>query len=79
MYWQDYILYEEWTPVLLRDRAGEAALLSRDGALLAGREGGRVAAGDGPLLTPGLSGRAGVALRNGLHSLHEAHDEPSQH
>ena len=55
-------------PVLLRERAGEAALLSLEGALLAGREGGRVAAGDGPLLILGLSGRAGAALRAGLHS-----------
>ena len=54
--------------MLLRDRAGEAALLSLDGALLAGREGGRVAAGEGPLLMLGLSGRAGTALRTGLHS-----------
>lgn len=54
--------------MLLRERAGEAALLSLEGALLAGREGGRVAAGDGPLLTLGLSGRAGAALRASLHS-----------
>lgn len=53
--------------MLLRDRAGEAALLSLDGALLAGRDGGRVAAGDGPLPTLSLSGRAGAALRSGLH------------
>lgn len=62
------------TPVLLRDRAGEAALLSLDGALLAGRDGGRVAAGDGPLPTFSLSGRAGAALRSGLHIPNARHD-----
>ena len=60
-----------WSPVLLRDRAGEAALLSLEGPLLVGREGGRAEAGDGPLLTLGLSGRAGAALRTGLHSPHQ--------
>ena len=53
--------------MLLRDKAGEAALLSLDGVLLAGQDGGRVTAGDGPLPTFGLSGRAGAALRSGLH------------
>ena len=67
--WQHkYCIEAGCTPVLLRDRAGEAALLSLDGALLAGLEGGRVAAGDGPLLILGLPGRAGAALRTGLHS-----------
>lgn len=55
--------------MLLRDRAGERALLSLEGTLLLGREGGRVVAGDGPLLeTLGLSGRAGAAVRSGLHN-----------
>ena len=59
---------QDSAPVLLRDRAGEGALLSRDGALLLGRERGRVVAGDEPLLaTLGLSGRAGAAVRSGLH------------
>lgn len=62
------------TPVLLRDRAGEAALLSLDGALLAGRDGGRVEAGDEPLPTFSLSGQAGAALRSGLYSPHAGPD-----
>ena len=57
-----------WSPVLLRDRAGEPALLSLDGPLLIGREGGRVVEGDGPRADVlSLSGRPGALLRSGLH------------
>ena len=57
-------------PVLLRDMAGDAPLLSLDGALLMGREWGRVVAGEtpraGPLCAMGL---VGLVLLNGLHLL----------
>ena len=48
--------------------AGEAALLSMEGALLVGREGGRVLAGDTPLEGPAGLSREGALLRSGLHT-----------
>ena len=58
--------------MLLRDIAGEAALLSLEGplliGLLMGLEGGRLLAGDAPLEGKlDLSGLLGALLRSGLH------------
>ena len=48
--------------------AGEAALLSLEGARLVGREGGRVLAGDTPLEGPAGLSLEGALLRSGLHT-----------
>ena len=59
-------------PVPLRDMAGDVPRLSLEGALLMGREGGRVVAGDMP--RAGLScamGLIGLVLLKGLHVLHD--------
>lgn len=60
-------------PVPLRDMAGDAPRLFLEGALLMGREGGRVVAGDMP--RAGLScamGLIGLVLLKGLHLFHDS-------